>query len=153
MSGQMSTKPRVGCLVALSIMMLVVSYLASSSLNPLAVYTSDSILAKIIMSLLALVLGGGLLQLLVLYFTEKAIETTTHKPALDAICPGCGLPLIQFIGSHGAPIICPRCGLWFHNGPACFNKDLPERTGMFHLCPRCRSAASGDEDLSSDLGE
>lgn len=154
MSSQASSKAGVGCLAIYVIVILLVSYLAAGSLNPLAVYASDSILAKIIVSLLAVLLAISLLLRLYSYMVRKGVEIGTSKPAEDAICPGCGLPLIQFMGSHGAPIRCLKCGKMWHNGPACYNKDMPRATIVIptYFCPHCRSAASDDRDLFDDAG-
>lgn len=150
MGNQANPKAQVGCLVILAILIPVVSYLASSSLNPLAVYASGSILAKIITSLLAVLLAFSLLQMLFVYMVRKSVEIGAHRPAEDVICRGCGLPLLRFSSSHGAPIQCPNCKKYWHYGPACFNKDLPPGTGLIHFCPRCLSDAAHDRDLFDD---
>lgn len=151
MNPQINPKATFGCLALLAIVILLVSYLATRSLNPLAVYTSDNILAKIIVSAIAILLLAllvtSLLQLLGLSMMRKTIERGTGKRAEDVICPGCGLPLIQYIGSHGMPKQCPQCRKWWHNGPACYKKDLPPEAGMFSLCRNCRSTASDNRDL------
>lgn len=152
MNGQANPKAAIGCLATIAIAVLIVSYHATASFNPLAVYTSGSIWAKIVVSLLAFLLATSLTQLLVGWLMRKFVEIGTHKPAEDVICPGCGLPLVQYISSHGVPIRCPKCGRFWHNGPACYNKDMPKAKIMIPIypCPRCRSASSGDEDLFDD---
>jgi hypothetical protein len=156
MNNQVSPKAGVGCLAILAIVILLISFLTAGSLNPLSVYTSGSILAVIIVSVLGFLLASLLVQLIMRYLVEKYIESGAHKPAEDVICPGCGHPLIQFSGSHGMPIRClnPRCGKWWHNGPACYNKDMPHTTMWIptYPCPHCRSAASHDRDLFDDEG-
>lgn len=154
MTNQVSPKATVGCLTIIVIVILLASYLATASLNPLAVYASNSILAKIIVTVLAGLLAISLLQMLANYMLRKSVEIGTDKPAEDLICPGCGLPLIQYISSHGMPIRCPspKCMRWWHNGPACYNKGMPHAriTIPTYLCPRCRSDAAHDRDLFDD---
>lgn len=80
MNSQANPKVTFGCLTAIVIVILLVSYLATASLNPLAVYASDSILAKIIVTVLAGLLAISLLQLLGLSLVSKSIE---KKPIND----------------------------------------------------------------------
>lgn len=154
MNSQANPKVTFGCLTAIVIVILLVSYLATASLNPLAVYASDSILAKIIVTVLAGLLAISLLQLLGLSLVSKSIEKKAHKRSDDVICPGCGLPLIQYSSSHGPPIACPKCENYWHNGPACYNKGMAHAMIVIatYLCPHCRSDASHDRDLFDDEG-
>jgi uncharacterized membrane protein len=154
MMSQGNTKAALTSLVVLSILILVVTYLATSSLNPLGVYSSGSTAAKIIVSLLGLLLLTGLVQLFTLALVRWQICITAKKPVDDVICPGCGLPLWAYMSSHGRPIMCPNrhCLLWWHNGPACYSKGLQKVISIPTVpCPRCRSAASNVQDLSGDL--
>jgi hypothetical protein len=149
---KVNPKAQVGCFILLAIVILLVSYLTVKSLNPLAVYASDNILAKIIVTVLALLLTASLLQTLSVYVMRKSVEIGAGKPAEDVICPGCGHPLIDFISSHGLPLQCPNCKKLWHNGPACYNKGMPHAsiTIPTYPCPHCRSAASHDQDLFDD---
>ncbi len=152
MNSQVNPKVTFGCFTIIIIVILLVAYQTTASLNPLAVYKSDNILAKIIVSLLAVLLASSLLQMLFVYMVRKSVEMGAHRPAQDVICPGCGLPLLQFSSSHGAPFQCPNCKKYWHYGPACYNKDLPPGTGLIHFCPRCLSDAAQDRDLFDDGG-
>jgi hypothetical protein len=154
MMSQVNTKAALTSLVVLSILILVVTYLATSSLNPLAVYSSSSTAAKIVVSLLGLLLLTGLVQLLSLALVRWQIRIMAKKPVDDVICPGCGLPLWAYMSSHGQPIMClnPRCHSWWHNGPACYSKGLQKVISIPTVpCPRCRSAVSNVQDLTGDL--
>ena len=152
MNNQINPKARIGYLALLVVVILLISYLAAGSFNPLDVYSSGSIFAKIIVSLFLVLLAISLLQQIVSYVIRKSVEVGTGEKAEDVICPGCGFPLIQFISSHGMPIRCPKCGEWWHNGPACYNKGMPHAKIVFptYLCPRCRSDADHDRDLIND---
>ena len=156
MNPQVNKKVALGCLTSMCVVMVVVTYLASSSVNPLAVYSSKSIAARIIVSVLALIVLASLLQYLAILMNRWLIRRTTGRSPDDAICPGCGLPLLPYQGSHGVVIICPKCRLPWHNGPACYSKGLQQRVIIpTVLCPRCREGAFGSDlhDLRSDLDD
>src|SRR6266508_3989488 len=146
MSSQGSPKGQVGCLAVVAILMVLITYWTTRSLNPIAVYASDSIVGKVAVSVLAGLMAVSVVMTIYAVLTRKMIESTAHRPAVDVICPGCGHPLLQFIGSHGPPILCPNCRRWWHNGPACYNKYMPQSRIAFALypCPQCRSAALHD---------
>jgi len=154
MSNQVSPKTTTGCLAILAIVILSISYLATSSFNPLTVYSSDSLLTKIVVSLLGILLATSLLQLFAAYMMRKYVAMGAIQPPADVICPGCGLPLIHYISSHGMPIQCPVCKKFWHNGPACYNKNMPRPRITFptYPCPHCREAASHDQDLFNHEG-
>jgi hypothetical protein len=154
MTGQTTPKATAGCLVVLAIVILVMTFVTTASLNPLAVYASSSIWAKILVSLLAALLVASLIQAVFWYLLRKQIEVTTGKRADDVICPGDGLPLLQYSFSHGVPVRCPTCGTWWHSGPACYRKDVPRSgTGIRkYLCPHCRTDEPRERDLFDDEG-
>ena len=149
---QVNPKATAGCLVVIAALLPVVSYWTVGSPNPLAVYGTKGTFAKILISVLAAWLALGLLQLFQLWLMRKMIGGMANRPAEDVICPGCGLPLLQFIGSHGMPVICPQCKRFWHNGPACYNRGMPQAKVAVPLypCPQCRAAASQDQDLFDD---
>lgn len=155
MSFQKQVKTLVGCSVVFLISILWITYVVTSSLNPFTVFASKNVFAKIIVALLILLIGSGILQLLTSSLMRWSVGRTAHRPAEDVICPGCGLPLIQFVGSHGTPIPCPKCRILWHDGPACYRKDLQQKMTMFPMppCPKCRATASYDEDLFSEENE
>lgn len=153
MGNQGNFRSQLGCLAILAILVLAVTYFAVASFNPLAVYGSESMLPKIVISLLGIFMAYQLVALLSSYALRKSVAMATGRPAEDAICAGCGLPLIQFAGSHGAPMPCPQCKRWWHYGPACYNRDMPQtKTSHLptYLCPHCRSDESGNRDLFDD---
>ncbi len=155
MNHQVTPKAALGCLTVLIVVTLVATYVATSSLNPLAVYSSHSIVAKIIVSLSGLYLVLALFALLGVRLMRFYIGITAGKPADDILCPGCGLPLMPFVSSHGQPLLCPKCRTWWHNGPACYSKGLERRvTATFTtLCPKCREPRPQLQDLLSDLDD
>lgn len=155
MNPHINKKGVLGCLTTLLILMFVTTFLATSSLNPLAVYSVEGIAAKIIVSVSALFVAMGLLQLLTLVLLRWQIALVAKRPADDVNCRGCGLPLIAYMGSHGQPIVCPKCHVFWHNGPACYTKGMEQRVLLLPttLCPNCRRDASHLEDLGSDLDD
>ena len=149
MSRQPGAKSSFGCITFLLIVMAAVSYRATKSLNPLAVYSSGGVISKIFISLIAILIGASLFQLALAAFLRTMVRIGGNaKQAEDVYCSGCGLPLIKFMGAYGPPVQCPRCKRMWHNGPSCFNKDLPTGIGMIHLCPICLRGGR-DEHLIS----
>src|SRR4029077_5546865 len=124
MNQQVSPKATAGCLVVIAFLLPVVSYSIAGSLNPLDVYGGKGTVAKIFISVLAVLLTLGLLQLVQLWLMRKVIGGMAHRPAEDVRCPGCGLPLLLYIGSHGMPVLCHECKRFWHNGPGCYNRGM-----------------------------
>jgi hypothetical protein len=149
MNAQVSPKTTAGCLTVIVVAILVITFMTTGFINPLAVYTSNSLLTKIVVSLLLLLVATSLVSLLSNLFLNKVVEAATGKRAEDLICPGCGLPLMQYLGSHGTPIQCPKCQKYWHDGPACYNQGMPKPkiTIPIYLCPQCRLAAAQDQGL------
>jgi len=149
MNAQVNPKGTAGCLTVIIVAILIITVVTTGSINPLFVYTSKSLLAKIVISILSLLVATSLLSLIGSFLMNKAVEVGTGKRAEDLICPGCGLPLMQFVSSHGTPIKCPKCLKIWHDGPACYNKDMPKPkiTIPIYLCPQCRLAATQDQGL------
>jgi len=96
----------VGIVVWLVIICLV-SYGTTGSVNPVAVYGRPGTAMKVVMSLLLLMLATQLLQLLV-------------SRLVSGRCSGCGLPLVPYAQTHGAPVRCTKCGKWYHQ--KCFKQ-------------------------------
>jgi ribosomal protein L37AE/L43A len=141
-----------GCLTIIAISLLFITYLGSGSFNPLSIYTSGSISAKIIVSFLAFLFVSLLMQILGNFFIRKSVEIGEDERAEDVICPGCGKPLIKYSSSHGLPIRCPKCLKSWHNGPSCYNKGMSRSRIVIptYPCPKCRSGSSEDQDLFDD---
>jgi hypothetical protein len=119
------------------VVILVATFMSTSSVNPLAVLDTDSLPAKVI------VLGLG--ALFVLSLLQFLLLGAIGGRMGGKVCPGCGLPLLQFAGSHGQPTMCQQCHQWWHSGPACYRKGL-EGSGLLsaasHPCPNCREESS-----------
>jgi hypothetical protein len=149
MNTQASPKTTAGCLAVIVVAILVITFMTTGFINPLAVYASNSLLAKIVVSILALLVVTSFISLLATLLLNKVVEAGTGERAEDLVCPGCGLPLIQFMGSHGTPIRCPKCLKTWHDGPACYNQGMPKPkiTIPVYLCPHCRLAADQDQGL------
>lgn len=143
----------VGLLVMGGLLALV-AVLSAGSANPLDVYGSGSVPGIVLASLLLLGIGSTLLQFAVQSVVLRAVEKQAGMPAQNVICPGCGNPLVRFIGSHGLPILCRECGGMWHNGPACYNAGMPRGKilAATYSCPRCR-AKKDDSDLYRSLSE
>jgi len=149
MSQQPGAKSSFGCITFLLIAMVVVSYRTTKSLNPLAVYSSGGIISKILVSLIAILIGASLVQMAFAALLRTMVRIGGNaRQADDVYCPGCGLPLIKFMSAYGPPVLCVQCKRVWHNGPSCFNKDLPPGVGMIHLCPICLRGGT-DEQLIS----
>ena len=135
---------QLGCLATVLAIIAAVTFLATSSLNPLTVLNSDNMVAKIIVILLLVMFVLGCLQQLLIGAQIWRISRTSGRRATDLTCPGCGLPLLKFAGSHGQPTQCAHCSQWWHAGPMCFRKGL--QVSMLRLalekCPECRAKES-----------
>jgi hypothetical protein len=147
-------KAVMGCLGVLTVGLLLVTYLSTSSLNPVGVFSSRSLTAKIVVALLGLLIASALLRWVSLHLFRQTLRVMTGKPAGDVLCHACGLPLMQYAGSHGFPMPCPRCRQWYHMGPACYAKGLGQRSPPLGLpCPRCRTVVASDRELFADSWE
>jgi len=127
--------------------MVIAASITASSLNPVAVYSSDSTTGKVIVSVLLGFIALLFLQLLAWGAVRKQVSWASHTRADDIVCPGCGNPLLSFAGPYGLPITCPKCHRSWHNGPACYNRERPQPRIMVPKweCPSCRAAASTDD--------
>jgi hypothetical protein len=114
-------------LISNTIFILVISKLATGSLNPIEIFKGDSILLKIFVGFLLFGFFAGIISLLFIGNLR------------DKVCPICGLPLMDYIGSHGKPVRCNYCQKWYHS--LCFKKD---GGSVFEGCkqPHCRSGSS-----------
>jgi hypothetical protein len=131
----------LGCLTALAVAAALLSWLFVSSFNPWRVYTTDGIAGKIVVTVLAIMFAGMLLQFVALSITRAVVSKTANRPADDLICIGCGQPLMAFAGAFGPPYPCPSCRRWWHAGPNCYDKGRPPGPRLMSMCPRCRAAA------------
>lgn len=149
MIGNPSAGPKLGCLVALVVLILAASYLSVSSLNPLDVYISDSIIAKSAVSVFGALLALGAIQYVLGTLLRGWIRRSSGKPAEDVRCPGCELPLLPYVSSHGIPVICPSCKRFWHVN--CYRKEWPpDRRLPPPMCPECQ-AGRGQDDPFVDL--
>lgn len=146
MPEMVNPRASLGCLVVLIAVLIATAWFSVSSPNPLLVYKSGGIAAKIVISIVAVLLASTLLQLLYMTFLTWVISRSSKRPAEDVICPGCGNPLLRFISSHGVPVGCPRCERWWHAGPVCYDKDAGDVPRILRPCPRCRAELERDDD-------
>ena len=155
MNKLVDTRAQFGCLTIVIIGAFVVTYMTTSSLNPFDVYSSDSIFAKIIVSFAIFQILLSIFMFIQIYSLRCYVRTFSGKPADDVICMGCGLPLIAYMGSHGRPIACPKCGTLWHNGPACYSKGLSKVVNITISipCPKCRQAEARTETFLYDLDD
>lgn len=147
---QYNPKTSIGCSSVVVIIALITTYVITSTLNPLEVYRSGSVLGMFVVSLAALNVLGSSLMLIQSTMMRKMIRATTGQDPDDVRCPGCGEPLLKLMGTYGQLIRCPnpRCGKWWHNGPRCYSKGLPKvvRVPFGTMCPECRGRDSTPED-------
>lgn len=149
MPTQVSPKASGGCAIALLIIILAVTLINVSSLNPLDVYKSGSTAAKIIVTICAVLVVTSSFQVLAFYMMQKNLElgNPTGVKVQDMMCPGCGKQLLKFAGAYGAPIKCPVCNKAWHDGPVCYNEGMPRKRIIVPIypCPQCRSRISEQE--------
>ena len=151
------TKQSAGCLTVLFIVVVVFSLFASGSLNPLAVYSSQSLLAKVVVSVVGTMFFVGVIAMLMMllqwWMLGLVIQKTTGQRAQDVRCPGCGNPLLKFVSAYGPPRCCPNpnCKRWWHNGPNCYQKG--DNRGLLAVCPHCVAEQRPNEfeQMSSNL--
>ncbi len=96
-------------MVMYTIIILVISKLATNSLNPVEVFKGESLLLKIVVGFL---LALMLLSVVAILF-QKGLE--------DQRCAKDGLPLVAYAGAYGNPVRCNFCQRWFHGN--CFKAN------------------------------
>ncbi|MCX5673869.1 MAG: hypothetical protein NTX87_02575 [Planctomycetota bacterium] len=84
------------------VIVLVISKLATDSLNPIEVFEGDRLWLKILVGFFLLVIFLSFASLL---FAKGLQGVNCHK---------CGLPLLEYQSSHGNPVRCRLCGRWYH---------------------------------------
>lgn len=84
---------------------LIISQLATGSLNPFEVFKGESVFLKVVMGICLGLLG---LSLVTLPF---------RRVVKGKVCaaPECGKGLMEFAGPLGNPIKCNFCGRWYHS--------------------------------------
>ena len=84
---------------------LVVSYQATTSLDPTEVFRASDPVPKIVVGFFTFSLAMGLLGL----FMRDKLD--------DELCASnrCGYPLLDYAAVYGNPVRCTFCGRWFHN--------------------------------------
>ncbi len=96
-------------MVMYAVIILVISKLATNSLNPLEVFKGESLLLKIVVGFFCALI---LLSVVVILF-QRGLE--------DQRCAKDGLPLVAYAGSHGNPVRCSFCSRWYHTN--CFKAN------------------------------
>lgn len=115
----------IGSLIFNTILVLVISKLATDSLNPFEVFHGDKLWLKLLIGFIMVTMAFGLLGLLV----TRSLQ--------DQDCAGCSKSLLAFQGAFGNPLKCMYCGRWFHTN--CFkSKGGSAMEGCKH--PGCPSA-------------
>ena len=89
--------------------LLLISKLATESLNPLELFRGDSLLLKIV---------GGFLLFALFMSVLNLFMRRSGSGLEDRRCayPPCALPLLDAAGLRGAPVKCGHCGRYFHRG-------------------------------------
>jgi hypothetical protein len=115
----------IGLIIAVSVV-LVISKLATGSLNPMEVFSGDSLFLKILVGFFLFMI---LMQIIGLFF----------NPYKDKNCSGCGNDLTTFVYSHGQPMKCPMCKRLYHR--KCY---MEKAEGLLSGCKRdgCPSAVA-----------
>jgi hypothetical protein len=92
----------VSALIFNTIILLVISKLATKSLNPVEIFRGDSIFLKIVAGFLCMTLLSSLIGFVFAgSFGDKS-------------CGKCGKNLVQYAGALGKPMLCNYCKRWFH---------------------------------------
>lgn len=84
------------------IIILVIAKLATGSLNPVEVFSGEDLFLKVLVGFFFFSLAMCVFLLL---FRRGFAN---HRCAMD------GLPLLDYVGSHGNPVRCSYCGRWYH---------------------------------------
>lgn len=131
----------IGCSIFLVITSLItvfaVTFSITSSLNPLSIYDSGNLAAIIAVSLCEILLIVVGLYWLAMKFYLWSLSRMIGERVEDAICPGCGLPALQYVSSHGQIRVCPSCHKIWHSGRQCWRKDS-SIASFSEICPFCR---------------
>jgi hypothetical protein len=83
--------------------LLVISKLATDSLNPLEIFRGESLLLKIVAVVLLLIILMSMLNLLI-----------AGGKMADQRCASCGLPLLGGATLRGTPFKCGFCNRYYH---------------------------------------
>ena len=84
---------------------LVVSYQATTSLDPTEVFRGGDPIPKIVIGFFTFSLAMGVIGLMLRdKLDDKRCESAR-----------CGYPLLDFAAVYGNPVRCTYCGRWFHN--------------------------------------
>ena len=110
------------------IIILVISQLATGSLNPIEVFKGEKTLFKIVVGFFLFTILMAFIQLLIIHGLR------------DKTCAKCGKSLTDFAGAYGNPVKCRFCNRWFHT--MCLRS---EGGSPFTGCkqPGCPSAGIG----------
>ena len=152
MSAQVGTKATMGCLVTLAVGIVAVTYFTTSSANPIRIYESEGVWTKVVITVLGLMFAMGLLNWIAKVAGLWFLGRLANRPLDDVMCPGCGLSLVPYVGSHGHPIQCTKCGILWHSGGACYSKGLDRALVLPTLpCPGCRDRLGRQESRANDM--
>lgn len=118
----------IGGIVMNAIIVLVIAYLGTGSLNPIEVFRGDSLLLKVLEGVFLFFFAAGFLHLLII----RALR--------DKVCNKCGKPLLAYADVSGKPLRCNYCGQWYHTH--CLRAD---GGSALRGCkqPGCPSASTG----------
>ena len=135
----------IAAMITNTIILLVISRLATGSLNPWEVFRGDSLLLKVVAGLLCFGLLASVWRLVLIAGPLSDVVCARVKPE-----PPCGKNLLEFAAVFGNPMRCPICRRWFHM--SCFRANGGT---MLEGCkqPNCPSGRSAFEDFSSNPRE
>ena len=105
----MQKKQIIGGLITNTIIILVISKLATGSLNPWEVFRGNSLFLKIVVGFFCLSMLALLARWLMIIIIGSNEVCARVKPE-----PGCGKLLMEFAPVLGDPVRCNFCQKWYH---------------------------------------
>lgn len=131
----MDLRRNLGCSAFWTVVFaILVSYLAVGSLNPLAVFATNNLIAKILVGILGASLVLNVLGVLALGLVPE-----------DAVCgdPDCGKSVRAYMLVYGGFMVCPICHTWYHG--TCWKRN--------HGCAACQARAAQRYTQFDDIEE
>ena len=92
----------IAAIIINTVIVLVITHLATGSLNPLEAFKGDSLLLKIVV--------GFFMFAVVMCF----VNILFAQSLAGVKCGKCGLPLLDYVSSHGKPLKCRLCSRYYH---------------------------------------
>ena len=156
MNVRQSRNVNFGCLFVLAVIGLVVAYKSTGSLNPMEVYQTGGLAAKIVVSALAAFVAIAFAAIMFNLIAQAMIVAQIRLSLIgkdvdpkDLNCPSSkvcmGKNLLKFMGPYGFPVQCLPGREWWHQ--QCFTQ---EGGTMLKGCPNHQQQIESPFDGSFD---